>query len=374
MNYDECYSFIEKILKRNDMPFYYLLDKYCVYIYKNTEEYKGEDYTKLDISESEKIIESFLGDFSQELLDNYLNIRNYDPFHFKDISTLKFEVENVIKELIKQKNDLEDELKHPEKERKEKHYFIEDHIKLIDELINIQNQRLLYKENIVDLEGNVYITSCNNASDIFTIVHEYTHKLFMQKIDDNDMPYVWDILAESPSIAMELILCDYLKQIGYTKDAKNYILNRFNYIRNYALEFHYMMLIIQNYSKFHTINDEIINMAILNEDEVIRNDLLTKNTELNNVYFSFMNMNIIPYIMGLLIGCQLKSKIQDNPYKLMEIGKYLYDDNLEETFSKLGITFFNSIENQNFSLNPEICNTFLDEYHNLHDNKDLNIK
>lgn len=198
----------------------------------------------------------------------------------------------------------------------------------------------------------------NNASDIFTIIHEYTHKLFQQRIDDKDVSYNENILTESPSIAMELILCDYLKQNGYIEDAKNYMLLRFHLIRNY--------------SKFHTINDTIMNMAILNEDEVIRNDLLAKKSELNNVYFSFMN--IVPYIIGLLIGCQLKSKIQDNPYQLMEIGKYIYDDNLEEAFSKLGIRFSNGIESNNLHLNPEICNAFLDEYHNLYDNKDFNIK
>lgn len=372
MNYSEWSTFCEKILKENDMSFYYLLDKYCIYIYKNTEEYKLEDYTKLDVLQSEKIVESFLGDFSQEFLDSYLNIRMYDPFHFKDISTIKLEVESNIKELLKQKMDLEDELEHPEKERKEKHYGIRDSIKLIDEIISIYNKRLLNGDNIVELNGNVHITLRNDASDIFVITHEYTHKLFMQVMDNNNETYSGNILSETQSITMELILYDYLKQNGYEKDAKNYMLNRFNYVRNCALEFHYVMLMLQNYQKFHTIDDTIISTAILNEDEDIRDDLLSKNTELHNAHFSFKN--IIPYIMGLLIGCQEKNNIQNNPYRLVEFGKNLYNDNLEETFSKLGIPFFNNNENNNFSLNIEMCNDFLEEYNNVHNNKNHNVK
>ena len=96
------------------------------------------------------------------------------------------------------------------------------------------NKKINYKEDIKNshFDYNSYMNSysinvhkSNTIKDAFSLVHETTHMLTMVKDGFLISTYKGDVYQEFPSILMEFMFCDYLKNIGiseYNLDLSEY--------------------------------------------------------------------------------------------------------------------------------------------------------
>lgn len=353
-SYNDTCNLIDDILKNNDMSIYYLLDNFCVFIYNYTNEYKKSDFTTLDIMETENMVESFLKEYSPELFYNYLNIRNYDPGRFMSHDTLKTTLEKDKKRLT-------------ERILSEKNEGV---VRFYEHLLKLDDFYIKNGENSISGNGLVTITLFNDVRDIYHIVHEYTHKIFFQPCKSNEIndsritdnsPFNKKFLFETPSLSMEFPLSNFLTRNGYEEDARNYMLERFNFIREASLRFHFEMILFHIYSVYHKIDDFLIEKAILETEEPLKSDLLAKGNNFRHLNLTY-NADA-PYIIGFLIAIQLKDEVQRNPDILCKLGKDIYKENLGKDLSKLGINWLNDIEKKSKNyIDLSLCNKFIDEY------------
>ncbi len=268
-------------------------------------------------------------DFFKELnlLDEYLN-NGYlkEKNHFMGLDMLKIQVEKNLKKLkdLLEANEISKEI--------------------YDLAIKEEMNNLKYHVNGITTDGQVLITLTNTLKDIWVIVHENMHKIYHQPYEeeyDSDK-YYWkeyfstQFLFETPPILAEFLLNDYLERKEL--DNKNEILiTRFNATRENMAQFHFEMILIKLYNKYHQITEEKIEEELQKEEEPLKSELLNqKQTYIEN----FGHATIcLPYIFGLIVACTLKEKVMMNPEILNDIGKFIYDDNLVEHLEYLGIDF-----------------------------------
>ncbi len=218
--------------------------------------------------------------------------------------------------------------------------------------------------SLVNREGVITIDYSNTIEDIFTLVHEITHK-FSRK--ENTMLSTNRIMLEITSITMEYILNDYLKQASpYDKDEINKVKNNTLYYA-YRNAVHTVLQGIfihiyktnNNHIDESKIKDFIKTLEIGSplrtffekEYEKGLNDIIEK----DNLYFAIYAR----YIIGVLFASHLYTHIKEEGFNLDELYKLVSDLKEKDIKEITGLEIF---KNGKLNITDEVCDKLKESF------------
>ncbi len=219
------------------------------------------------------------------------------------------------------------------------------------------------QESLVDINGLVNININETIEDVFTIVHEMTHKL---KMPYNQLSSISDYFEETASITIEFLLRDFLiekNEFDYEEIMK-YENNRFldtlegagsiifeNILLNlYCENGNYInKKMIVNYLKQMDKDSKIGRLILKNQKYYLRNII-----EANKLQFYMVRL----YIIGTLLACDLYDKIKTDKKNIkslfalidkLGISSFEFESDLE-MLQKLDIPIINPNAKPRFKL------------------------
>lgn len=177
-------------------------------------------------------------------------------------------------------------------------------------------------------DGKVIINYQNNINDIYTTVHEITHKFSQQKYQNSTIK---SLLGETSTIAMEFLMEDYLlNNTSYSKEEiKARKQNRFidTYSDAFAVLFEYTLL--ELYKKNGIITKDILLNYLNNLDKnskeyeilsIKGEDYLNEIVNKGNLQFPIRQR----YVIGTTLACDFMQKKEENIVKKQQLS-YLID-------------------------------------------------
>lgn len=185
---------------------------------------------------------------------------------------------------------------------------------------------LCYHEvSFANLDGSVPISYTESIEDIFTIVHEMTHKFSSPK---EQFYMLKHFLGEVTSISMEFLLKDYLIENTDYDKAEILINNRNRlmhsvYFNSVYVIFESILLKLYKENNNHVTQDNLEQyLNSLEKDSIIYQLLIYKKDEYLQQILDKNSLNFYThqrYIIGTLLACDFHSKINDNPKKISEL-------------------------------------------------------
>lgn len=180
----------------------------------------------------------------------------------------------------------------------------------------------------VDSDGVVYIDYENTINDIYSIVHEMTHKLSSQ-YDTNSK--IKNILGEVSSITMELLLEDYLKKEKFdsNEEIEKKNINRLITTYKDAGCILFEKDLVDLYLKYGFINENILLNELNNINKSSNKYDFYSEEGYNNLKEIIENGNLSfgkrqRYVIGLLFGLYIFDQIK-NDYDNISILDILID-------------------------------------------------
>lgn len=288
----------------------------------------------IDINESIKIVCDFLKEIDINLYYNFIDLMYFCP-------------NNMIFYNKQSKNELL-EFKHNNNLISETSY-------------EFYKEKYNHLSN-VNYNGIMTINYENNINDVFTIVHELVHKIYLENKNlslYNDYDYLF---FECPAMIIEFMLYDYLiKNNIYIKEANEYIHNRISSIRNYANNILFRLMLIEIIKKYDMINSNLIDQEIENlEDSELKEDFY----ELKESYYldiiqnrKFDIFTPFQYEMGLYISLYLVKKYKTKTLlKYINILSRMAFNNCEtnKELNKCNLYFIEKIEDSTLYINKQV--------------------
>lgn len=194
-----------------------------------------------------------------------------------------------------------------------------------------KNPKAIIQDVDVYPSGEVNFKYTSTVSDVFMLVHEFTHKFSTTKGYSGSLKR---ILGENTSILMEFLLEDYLieNNIFEEDDIFKYKKARFYATYQDAITIICEYFIYSLYLKYGDLNETIIKEELnsLDEEDPITN-ILQENcvNKLDDIekYNSFQSVYSQRYVNGLLLSCKMHQLIKFDK-------RYMY--NLDSLIRLLG--------------------------------------
>lgn len=221
-------------------------------------------------------------------------------------------------------------------------------------------------------DGSINIDFYETLDDVFTIGHEFTHKLSHQK---NNRSTIKQFLGEVPTITVEFLLQDYLQQHTDYPD-EEITIRKSNRISS-TLEDAYAIIFENTLLKLYEQNNNCITEQVLQDyldslDPSSRefqvfstkgpqylNDIIAS----NSLQFYKRQRYVIGTLLASIIHQQIKSN-KENYDQLIELIDILGHDDatLEQDLTKLGNLNIPIIHNQTISISSQDIETLTSSY------------
>ena len=207
-----------------------------------------------------------------------------------------------------------------------------------------------YNKSGLRNDGSVIIDYSEIIYDMYVIAHEITHKFSYQKEHNSKLN---TLLAEVPSITMELFLEDYL--LNNTSYNKNEILiNRDNELielYNNSLKFMYEYIILDINDRKGYISRDLIEDYIKENYSEISDKLLSEEKETLNYLKQDSKLGFYKrqkYILGMLLAINMKEEFDDNYKDLTKLINILgnTDISIKRDIDRINVIDLISIKNQ----------------------------
>ena len=267
---------------------------------------------------------------------------------------------------------------------------------LLDKNKKDKEKQIIFKKGVESFmyNGQAYINYNESIEDIYNLVHEVTHLLSCQNIIEGKeyiLRSISQVLSETPTITMEFLLSDYLKDKYPKEEVDNFINLRLINIQNNCQR----LLLENEIYKLYLKNNNYISYDLIVEyfANQPKDSLLYKlfgNIDFLNDNFKLLILNsdhlryfkLPAYIIGALEASYLYKEICENPQskeKLITLIHVLGNNDLSldkdvNTLAKIGFPLITSVRKKDYEILKEsfeyILNKFV--YHHQKENKSNN--
>jgi len=271
------------------------------------------DIESIDVLDIDAILEDFFRSISDELLDNYLNVRRETYARFISI-----------------------------KDNNEKTKFVEENFYALSIAVRKRYMEdALRTSSYMDKHGDLTIVLDGTINDLFTISHEYMHKIFYQKIGEPDTYNNINFLVEIASSVIELILADYLIEHDlYKSSAFKHKYNSFIFLVSTIYKYLFEMMLIEIYIKNGEVTEKNLNEYILSLEEPYKSKFLEMmNDRLALIARDRINIDYYNrYIIAVFVSYYLKDEFKD-VNAMFKLGTNIYKNNFVQALKASKIDF-----------------------------------
>ena len=182
--------------------------------------------------------------------------------------------------------------------------------------------------SLIEADGSLELSMNGTIGDVYTIVHEFTHKLIVPVFRDkngelDDDTYILeDLFREVPTVLNEFLLDDYiLDSYGNISDKSVNKINRLFYACDNAIILLFVSDLLNLYKVYGKIDKDILVSFFdnMDKDSIIYELYMECGVDILEQIPEIDLLGIQSYIIAVCVASFLHKQIKDNPSRINDV-------------------------------------------------------